>query len=94
VPVDFASHGLDDGLAAADVDVRKPVYVAWLGVTQYIPKPATERTLTLVGRLAPGSEIVFDVILPLDAQPPADREMSAIWAPVSRTIFVRSTAGR
>jgi methyltransferase (TIGR00027 family) len=78
VAVDFSSQSLADGLAAAGVDRRKPVFIAWLGVTQYIPAEATYETLSFVARLATRSEIVFDVILPVDEQPADEREMSRI----------------
>jgi O-methyltransferase involved in polyketide biosynthesis len=52
-------------------------------VTQYIPQESAFETLSLVARHASGSEIVFDVILPFDVQPPDEREMSRMSAEVS-----------
>ena len=83
VPIDFASQDLEKELASAGVDRAKPTFVAWLGVTQYIADEATHETLSLVAHHASGSEIVFDVILPFDAQLPDEREMSRMSAEVS-----------
>jgi methyltransferase (TIGR00027 family) len=83
VPIDFASQDLRKELASAGVDRAKPTFFAWLGVTQYIADEAAYETLSLVAEHASGSEIVFDVILPIDAQPPDEREMSRMSAEVS-----------
>jgi methyltransferase (TIGR00027 family) len=83
VPSDFTSEDLGRTLASAGVDRAKPTFFAWLGVTQYIAAEATHETLSLVAQHARESAIVFDVILPLDAQPPDEREMSRISAEVS-----------
>ena len=68
VPVDFASQDLAAELVAAGVDPAQPAFFAWLGVTQYIAASAALQTISLVSRHAVGSEIVFDVILPLAAE--------------------------
>jgi methyltransferase (TIGR00027 family) len=64
LPVDFASQDLATALEAGGVHRDQSTFFTWLGVTQYIPEPATYATLALVGRYAAGSEIVFDVIRP------------------------------
>jgi O-methyltransferase involved in polyketide biosynthesis len=64
VPVDFASQNLEEQLVAAGVRMDQPTYFSWLGVTQYISEAAATTTLSLAGRHAAGSEIVFDVIVP------------------------------
>ena len=51
---------------AAGVRKEQPTYFAWLGVTQYISEAAATTTLSLAGRHAAGSEIVFDVIVPFE----------------------------
>jgi methyltransferase (TIGR00027 family) len=83
VPVDFTTQDLGKELVAAGVDARKPVFFAWLGVTQYIAEEASYQTLSLVTRHATRSEIVFSVILPVNAQPPDEREMSRASAEAS-----------
>jgi len=83
VPVDFATQSLEKELSSTGVDPCKPVFFAWLGVTQYISEEAFDQTLSLVARHAGGSEIVFDVILPVEAQPLDEREMSRLSAAVA-----------
>ena len=83
VPIDFASQDLQTELASAGVDRAKPSFFAWLGVTQYIAEEAAYETLSAVARHASGSEIVFDVILPIDDQPPDDHDISRMSAEAS-----------
>jgi methyltransferase (TIGR00027 family) len=83
LPIDFASQDLQTELAGAGVDLARPSFVAWLCVTQYVAESVAYETLSLVARQASGSQIVFDVILPIDAQPPGDRDMSRVSAAVS-----------
>jgi methyltransferase (TIGR00027 family) len=83
VSVDFTTQDLEKELAAAGVDTRKAAFFAWLGVSQYIAEAASYQTLSLVARHAPGSEIVFDVILPVNKQLPDEREVSRVSAEVS-----------
>ena len=80
VPVDFASQDLQTELARAGVDPAKRTFFAWLGVTQFIAPEAALETLSLVARHASESEIVFDVILPIEGQPSDEREMSHVSA--------------
>jgi methyltransferase (TIGR00027 family) len=81
--IDFAAQDLQTELASAGVDRAKPTFFAWLGVTQYIPDEAVYETLSLVARHASGSEIVFDVIVPIEAQPSDQRAISRMSARVS-----------
>ena len=83
LPIDFASQDLQTELTCAGVDRAKPSFFAWLGVTQYVAAEVTYETLALVARQARGSQIVFDVIHPIDAQPPDERDMSRISDAVS-----------
>lgn len=77
VPVDFASQNLKDGLLAADVQMERPTFFAWLGVTQYISEGAAMSTLSLVRQHAAGSEIVFDFIVPFDDLPEDELQISS-----------------
>lgn len=76
LPVDFAAQDLATELASAGLAPARPTFFAWLGVTQYIAERATRETLSLVARHAAGSEIVFDVILPLDGLAPDELAVS------------------
>jgi methyltransferase (TIGR00027 family) len=77
VPVDFASQDLGTELASAGIRTSEPTFFSWLGVTQYIKEEAVMATLSLVARHAPSSEIVFDVILPLDGLASDEQRISS-----------------
>jgi len=65
VPVDFEREILTNGLSAAGVNLRAATFFSWLGVTQYLTSTAVLNILREVARLAaPGSEIVFEFIVP------------------------------
>jgi methyltransferase (TIGR00027 family) len=64
VPVDFQTQDLASALVEAGVEPARPTFFAWLGVAQYVAAEAAFDTFALAARHAPGSEIVFDVILP------------------------------
>jgi methyltransferase (TIGR00027 family) len=59
-PVDFESETLEEGLARAGFDAGRSASFAWLGVVPYLTRPAIDATLSFVGRLPRGTEIVFD----------------------------------
>jgi methyltransferase (TIGR00027 family) len=77
LPVDFASQNIEIELASVGVRAERPTFFAWLGVTQYISEEAGLKTLSLVARHGVGSEVVFDVIRPLDGLPPDEYAISA-----------------
>jgi methyltransferase (TIGR00027 family) len=64
VPVDFGLDSLADLLGRAGFDFAAATFVSWLGVTMYLDADAIERTLSVIGGFAPGSEIVLDYMLP------------------------------
>jgi methyltransferase (TIGR00027 family) len=64
VPVDLAADSLSDGLHRAGFDFAAPAFVSWLGVTMYLERGAIERTASVLGGLAPGTELVTDYMLP------------------------------
>lgn len=76
VQVDFATQDLAGELSSAGIEPDVPTFFAWLGVTQYISEDAVTQTLSLAARHAPASEIVFDVIRPLDGLPPDEFAIS------------------
>jgi methyltransferase (TIGR00027 family) len=78
-PVDFESVTLEAGLAAASFDFARPAFFSWLGVTQYLTREATLATLRFVRGLAPGSQILFEVVVP-DSSLPEDERRVAEWA--------------
>jgi methyltransferase (TIGR00027 family) len=68
VPADLARDPLAGGLAAAGFDAAAPAVVSWLGVTMYLSAEAVAETLAAVARLAPGTELIADYLLPPDAR--------------------------
>ena len=64
VAVDHATDSLAGPLLAAGFDTAAPALVSWLGVTMYLTPDAVADIMTAVGRLAPGTELVADYMLP------------------------------
>src|SRR5579862_2431183 len=64
VPVDFGRDELASGLARAGFDFAAPAFVSWLGVTMYLDGAAIGQAVSVLGGLAPGSEVVLDYMLP------------------------------
>ncbi len=65
-PVDLGEVSLLDALARAGVNMKRPVFVSWLGVVYYLPLPAVETALRTIGGLSEGSELVFDYLVTPD----------------------------
>jgi methyltransferase (TIGR00027 family) len=68
VPADLARDALGGCLDAAGFDASLPAVVSWLGVTMYLSAEAVAETMTALGRLAPGTELIADYLLPPDAR--------------------------
>jgi methyltransferase (TIGR00027 family) len=64
VPLDFEQHTLADGLHGGGHRPESPTFFSWLGVTMYLTDAAVFETLRYVASLAPGSEIVFQYVVP------------------------------
>lgn len=64
VSVDFMVDSLRAGLDRAGFDVAEPAFVGWLGGTMYLDSSAIERTVSVLGDFAPGTEVVVDYMLP------------------------------
>jgi methyltransferase (TIGR00027 family) len=62
--LDFAADSLRDGLSRAGFDTAEPAFVGWLGGTMYLDSGAIERTVSVLGGFAPGTEVVVDFMLP------------------------------
>jgi methyltransferase (TIGR00027 family) len=73
-PIDFERETLPAGLAAAGFDPAQRSFFTWLGVVPYLTEEAVFSTLTFIGRLPAGAQVVFDY-----PNPPASfsREMRA-----------------
>lgn len=59
-PIDFTRDTLEAGLKRAGVDLSRPVFFSWLGVTYYLERQTVLDTFATIGRLPAGTEIVFD----------------------------------
>jgi methyltransferase (TIGR00027 family) len=64
VPADLARDALGGCLDAAGFDASLPAVVSWLGVTMYLTAEAVAETMTALARLAPGTELIADYLLP------------------------------
>lgn len=65
VPIDFERETLTEVLVAGGVNLNAATFFSWLGVTQYLTSAAVLGTLREIAEMAaPGSEIVFQFIVP------------------------------
>lgn len=66
VPVDFEKESLVDRLRMSGYRTDAPGLFSWLGVTMYLSTEAIFGTLRMIAGLAPGTEIIFEYIVPKD----------------------------
>ncbi len=59
VPVDFERSSILEALQQTGIDLEKPVFIGWLGVTTYLTMDAIDATLHFLGELPTGSELVL-----------------------------------
>jgi methyltransferase (TIGR00027 family) len=64
VPADFEAASLAGELARAGLNLREPAFVSWLGVTMYLTEAAIGQTVAELGKLAAGSHVIADYMLP------------------------------
>jgi O-methyltransferase involved in polyketide biosynthesis len=64
-PVDFRETTLAVAMRQIGLDLAEPAFFSWLGVLFYLPQDIALAMLEFIGRTtAPGSEIVFDYLVP------------------------------
>jgi methyltransferase (TIGR00027 family) len=85
VPVDFERQSLMNSLRMSGYQTGAPGIFSWLGVTMFLTPGAIFSTLRTVAALAPGTEIIFEYLLPKEL---VDEENQRILA---RTIAVTAT---
>jgi methyltransferase (TIGR00027 family) len=68
-PIDFTRDTLEAGLRRAGVDLARPVFFSWLGVTYYLERETVLDTFATIGKLPAGTEIVFDYSESVRGQP-------------------------
>jgi methyltransferase (TIGR00027 family) len=83
VPVDFERDCLTGQLADAGFDPSAPAMVSWLGVTMYLSRAAIGETLSVVGGLAPGTEVVLDYLVPEELRDADGQAYADLVAPVA-----------
>ena len=64
VPVDFEKQSLTDSLRQSGYSIDAPAFFSWLGVVPYLTSDAIFDTLRTVAALAPGTEIIFEYVVP------------------------------
>jgi methyltransferase (TIGR00027 family) len=62
-PIDFNIQSLDEVLSVKGLDLEKPIFFIWEGVTQYITQEAVENTLKFISRASFGSKVLFSYII-------------------------------
>lgn len=62
VAIDFNRESLGEVLEQSGIDLTKPVFFLWEGVTQYLSAEAVDATLRYAATAAPGSEILFTYV--------------------------------
>jgi len=72
--VDFENTTLAAGLETSPFDPHLPVCISWLGVTQYLTRPAIEKTFEWVLSLPSLSRITFSFVLPPSSLEGSDQE--------------------
>jgi methyltransferase (TIGR00027 family) len=83
VPIDFEADSLTERLVLDGFDSSRPAVVSWLGVTMYLTRAAIAKTLAAVGRLAPGSELIVDYMLPEELRDGAGQTYVDLVMPVA-----------
>jgi O-methyltransferase involved in polyketide biosynthesis len=81
--VDLETDPLPDRLAAEGFDLSRPALVSWLGVSMYLTADAVAATLTAVGGLAAGTELVMEYALPPELRDEAGAAYAGFALPVA-----------
>lgn len=83
VPVDFETEDLAERLSDEGFDNDRPVLASWLGVSVYLSSTAIAQNLGVVGRFAPGTELVLDYMVPERLRDAAGQTYAEGVAPVA-----------
>ena len=67
VPVDFEKQSLINSLHTSGYRTDAPGLFSWLGVVPYLTPDAIFSTLRSVAALAPGTEIIFEYLIPKES---------------------------
>jgi methyltransferase (TIGR00027 family) len=78
VAIDFEREGVAEALKRSRFEQDSPAFFSWLGTTPYLTNSATLDTLASIVRIgAPGSEVVFDYLVPDEVLSSSDRRVVA-----------------
>lgn len=64
VPCNMSSDSIVDALEQHGLDLHHPVFISWLGVSMYLDPDTVHDLFRALARLAPGSRLVFDYVVP------------------------------
>ena len=78
---DLESAALAGQLASAGFDFSRPALVSLLGVTMYLTRQAIAGTLLVIGRCAPGTELIAEYTVPVGLQDARGRAYARLVAP-------------
>ncbi len=81
VPADLQEETVLQALGRSSFRPAEPAFFSWLGNTMYLTREAIFRTLeSFASELAPGSEVVFDYLVPIEFVDPEDVDtVQATW---------------
>lgn len=76
VEVDFEKEAVAEALARSSYQAALPAFFSWLGTVPYLSNTATTATLRSIARhAAPGSELVFDYLAPVEVFTGSERRV-------------------
>jgi O-methyltransferase involved in polyketide biosynthesis len=97
VPCDFETQDVRHALAASGFDAQASAFVSWLGVTQYLTRPAIAETLRWAAGLAEGSEILVTYVVPspeVEAEKASGSGFETFFTPEEMEVLVREAGLR
>jgi len=90
VGIDFERETLGAALARSSFERARPSFFAWQGVIYYLSARAIEDTLAQVAaHAAPGSELLFDFLLPRHAQASDRKSVMHLARAITRSLGER-----
>ncbi len=79
-PVDFEKESVADGLERVSYSKKRRTFFSWMGTTPYLTRDAIFQTLRSIASVAaPGSELVFDFMVPKELVDPSVRPILEEW---------------
>jgi methyltransferase (TIGR00027 family) len=78
VPVDFDTDDFMQELKKSGFDPEKPAFFSCLNVTWYVEREAVERTLRSIASNGPGTDLVFNYMLPEEQWSEQSRLLSSL----------------